>query len=152
MLSAAALVAAACINPTSPSEEFEGRRLGALSLVPFLQVSVSPDPATAQASEDPDLPWTVEFTVTVREVAGADVEVSRITVGAQSHTSFNRDDITAAAGTNRIAGGESLDVPLSYQYRTPHGGPGIREILVAHGVDTRGTTLSGSTTLNVLDE
>ena len=98
VVSAAALVAAACINPTSPSEEFEGRRLGALSLVPFLQVSVSPDPATAQASEDPDLPWTVEFTVTVREVAGADVEVSRITVGAQSHTSFNRDDITAAAG------------------------------------------------------
>ena len=136
----------ACSGPTVPSP------LSSPGLAPFKSVVVSPNPATAEPSGDPDTPWLVRFTVTVRETRGVEIEVLQVSVGSQSEVVFETEDIVDAAGTNRVRPHRRLEIPLALAYGTDDGGRGINTFVVAHCIDDNGFVVTGSGNLRVLDE
>ncbi len=118
-------------SPTSPSTQAA------------ITVSVSPDPGMAEASSDPDFPWSVDFTVTIRETAGIGVAVDRVRVLSGDVTiDFDASDVIAAAGTNQISARGTLAVPLGIFYATESGDRGIDANIEVQCTDNEGNVIT----------
>jgi hypothetical protein len=118
-------------------------------------ITVSPPTLGAKPNNDRTYPWLVEWTLVLHETAGLGGNVNYVNVGfvnsfgfeTPSALNYGADTITRRAGTNHLAAGGELRIPLGMIYSAD--GFGQRTITLKNAVsftDDRGNaTMLGAT-------